>query len=62
MKYNYLRSVSRLLYYQVKLLDFVARKYHLDPNRIVNRALYGTDYDPDEVGINNLPRRVNLCC
>lgn len=32
--------------------------FHLDPDRIINRTLYGTDYDPDDVGFSSLRKSV----
>ena len=59
---EFLAQIVRKLNHHIRLRKFTSPEDILPGIRIVNRALYGTDYDPDEVGINNLPRRVNLCC
>jgi len=53
MKYNYFKKALRELQHQGRLLQFQGNLFSLDPYRIVNRALYGTEYDPDDVKLRN---------
>lgn len=47
---------SMLRYYNLleRVYDFVDPSFELDPERIVNRALWGTDYDPSDVSFKSL--------
>lgn len=49
MRYNPYDKVIRAIEHNNRLLNFLPRGLVLDPDKVVNRALYGTDYDPDEV-------------
>jgi len=42
-------KLIRILDHQVRINKFAYDEVALDPNRLVTRALYGTDYDPDSV-------------
>ena len=49
MAYNMFRKVLRHLEHRGRVLKFLSSEEILDPQRVVNRALYGTDYHPDDV-------------
>lgn len=49
MALNMFRKVLRYLEHRGRVLKFLSSEEILDPQRIVNRTLYGPDYHPDEV-------------
>lgn len=50
MVYNVWRSINRRLSHDLCVSGCTYRWYILDPQRVVNRAMYGTDYDPEDFG------------
>ena len=51
MAFNMFKKVLRYLEHRGRVLKFLSSEVILEPQRIVNRALYGTDYHPDDVAL-----------
>ncbi len=53
MVYNVFASFRRRLDHYTVIQECTYHGQILDPERIANRAMYGTDYDPQDVGFGS---------
>ena len=53
---NFFRKLGRYLDHLARIEPNTRSHVVLDPERVVNRVIYGTDYHPDDVSIQKHPK------
>ncbi len=54
MIYNPFRKLARALAHGMVVSDVSRKDILLAPERIINRVIYGPDYNPSDVGFNRM--------